>query len=115
MNDKIKPKIISDTEALEQLSQDSALITHSPQLANDWKRRYSIEQTLVACETPQIHTWSAWLSKLFQQTSDWVCLKDIQEQLLWQQTIKHDLPDAAESSIRGLAKQASPAYALMQA
>jgi len=114
MSDKIKPKIISDNNTLYQLSQGSTLITHSPQLANDWKRCYNIKQTMTACETPKIYTWSAWLSELFQQTSDKVCLKDIQEQLLWQQTIKHDLPTLAEGSIRGLAKQASRAYALMQ-
>jgi len=38
----------------------------------------------------------------------------MQEQLLWQQAIKQDLADAAENSIRGLAKQASQAYRLMQ-
>jgi len=114
MSNKIKPKIISDNNALHLLAQSSILITHSPQLANDWKRRYNIKQTMTACETPQIYTWSAWLSELFQQTSNWACLKDIQEQLIWQQAIQHDLPDLTEGSIRGLAKQASKAYALMQ-
>lgn len=114
MSDKIKPKIISDHNALEQLAQGSMLITHSPQLANDWKRHYSTKQAMAACETPQVYTWSAWQSKLFQQTSEQVCLRGIQEQLLWQQAIKDDLPDLAEGNIRGLAKQASRAYALMQ-
>ncbi|MBL4760491.1 MAG: PD-(D/E)XK nuclease family protein [Mariprofundaceae bacterium] len=114
MSDKIKPQMISDNDALNQLSQNSMLITHSPQLASDWKHRYSIKQSLAACETPHVYTWSAWQSKLFQQASDKVCLKEMQEQLLWQQAIKQDLADAAESSIRGLAKQASQAYAIMQ-
>jgi len=90
------------------------LITHSPQLASNWKYRYSAMQSLHACETPTICTWSAWLSELFQQTSQYVCLKSMQEQLLWQQIIKQDLKHLPERSIRGLAKQASQAYALMQ-
>jgi len=114
MTDKIKPKIISSTDALTHLAQGSILITHSPQLASDWKHRYSTKQNSAACETPHVHTWSAWQSELFQQVSDKVCLKGMQEQLLWQQAIKHDLTNTAESSIRGLAKQASQAYALMQ-
>ncbi|MDQ6957420.1 MAG: exodeoxyribonuclease V subunit gamma [Mariprofundaceae bacterium] len=114
MSDKIKPKIISDSDTLHQLAQSSILITHNPQLANDWKRRYSSKQSMPACETPRIYTWSAWLSELFQQTSDKVCLKDMQEQLLWQHIIKNDVPHIAESSIRGLAKQAMQAYALLQ-
>jgi len=114
MTDKIKPKIISTTDTLTHLAQGSLLITQSPQLASDWKHRYSTKQNSIACETPRVYTWSAWQSELFQQASDKVCLKDMQEQLLWQQAIKHDLANAAESSIRGLAKQASQAYALMQ-
>ena len=114
MSDKIKPKIISDSDTLQLLAQSGMLITHSPQLANDWKRRYSSNQSMPACETPRVYTWSAWLSELFQQTSDKVCLKDIQEQLLWQHIIKNDVPHIAESSIRGLAKQAMQAYALLQ-
>jgi len=114
MSDKIKPKLISCDATLNQLSQGGVLIAHSPQLANDWKYRYSIQQTLPACETPNIYTWSAWLSELFKQTSERVCLKPMQEQRLWQQTINEDLIDITESSLRGLAKQASQAYGLIQ-
>jgi len=114
MSHKIKPIIISDQDVLKQLSLGGVLIAATTELARDWKRRYAVEQEDQAYEMPQVYTNASWQSKLFHQTSDKVCLNQLQELLLWQQSIQQDLPDLSDASVCTLAKQASQTYGLMQ-
>lgn len=103
-------------ETLRALGQGAVLLTSSAQLAADWKRRYAEAQSRDACETPRVYSWQGWLGELAAQIPSDIPLNPLQEQQLWGKIIRNDpqLPDeVSEASLRGLARHAARAYALM--
>ncbi len=103
------------SEVAAHLNGDVLLLTASPQLATDWKRRLVSASAVQVCETPAVFGWQQWLLALAGQISDMpVAFNRLQEKQLWQQIIGNDFPDASTAAIRGLAKHASAAYLLMR-
>jgi probable DNA repair protein len=81
----------------------------------DWKRRLVAHSAQQVCATPAVFSWQQWLLALAEQIPSMpVPLNRLQEMQLWQQIISSDLPDESLTAIRGLAKHASSAYALMR-
>ena len=114
MKEKIKPIQISETDTLTELAQGNTLLTSTPALAADWKRRYANAHHRLACESPQVYAWSVWLSELSKSCFDKVYFTPSQELHLWKQAIQASQYSIPQSSIQGLAQQAMQAYALMK-
>ena len=105
------------TKALRSLREGAVLLTATSLLAADWKRRYAEAQPRDVCETPKIYSWHGWLGELATQIPSDISLNPLQEQQLWEQVIRHDpqLPETmSEASVRGLARHAMRAHALMR-
>jgi len=105
-----------NSEVFRALAKGAVLLTATARQAADWKRRYAEAQPRAACETPGIYSWRSWLGELPAQEFSDISLNALQEQQLWEQIIRNDpqLPDeTSEASVRGLARHASRAYALM--
>ncbi|MDX8395133.1 MAG: PD-(D/E)XK nuclease family protein [Mariprofundaceae bacterium] len=113
-NIKLELQALSTSEAISRLTEGAQLITASAALSADWKRRYIHAIDTPVCETPQVYSWSAWVSEHFRQHNHATCLNPLQEKLLWEKVIRADMPDATNASIRGLARHASHAYTFMQ-
>lgn len=94
---------------------DAVLLTSGTALAADWKRRLVEAAGDGVCATPRVYGWSQWLAELASRADDLpVPLGELQEQLLWERVIRADRDTADAASIRGLARHASRAYALMR-
>jgi hypothetical protein len=114
-SDKLIPTSLDVSEVGAHLNRGALLLTASPQLASDWKRRLVSASAVQVCETPAVFDWQEWLISLSGQIpSIPVPFNRLQEKQLWQQIIRNDLPEASSAAIRGLAKHASAAYALMR-
>jgi len=100
------------------ISNNSLLITFTPQLASDWKLRILKRDKQKVSETPRVLFWQEWLNQLAATlpTSP-IPLTKLQEQQLWDRVISDDLHALAikASSIRALTRGASQAWELMQA
>jgi len=103
------------------LKEGDVLLTSSSQLAVDWKQRLIMASGYEVCETPVVLAWQTWLVEIAAEVDLMpVALNRVQEGWLWEQVIRDDLAqhtDVArqtEASVRGLAKHARDAYALMQ-
>jgi len=89
------------------------LIAATSVLAADWKRR-TIPPSSNVISTPAIVTWNYWLTDLASSCPDMpVPLTAHQEAQLWESVILDDLPRDNAASVRGLAKRAADAWALM--
>lgn len=103
------------SELIAHLNGGALLLTASPQLALDWKRRLVSAAVAPVCETPAVFSWQRWLLSLSNQIASMpVAFNKLQEKQLWQHTIRIDMPELTPASVRGLARQASAAYALMR-
>lgn len=81
----------------------------------DWKRRLITASGKQVCATPVVFSWAQWMGSLSHQIPAMpVAFNRLQERQLWQQIIRNELSDASTAAVRGLAKHASAAYALMQ-
>ncbi len=121
MNDKaLNFHCITAVSVSDYLKQGTLLLTSSPQLAMDWKRRLVAGSESSVCATPNVLSWHAWIGEMAaEQASIPVALNRMQENWLWEQVIRADLKSTGESgqsaaSVRGLAGHASDAYAIMQ-
>jgi probable DNA repair protein len=113
--DELKLPSFDISEVAAHLNGDVLLLTASPQLALDWKRRLVSAAVAPVCETPAVFSWQQWLLSLTSQIPSMpVSFNRLQEMQLWQQIIGNDLPEASTAAIRGLARHATAAYALMQ-
>lgn len=93
---------------------DALLLTATAQLAPDWKRRLVAGSASTICATPAVFAWQSWLSGLADEVADIpVALGGLQELLLWERVIAADRLIAADAPVRGLARHASQARALM--
>jgi len=106
-------------DAVAGLLRDGALLlTDTSAQAADWKRRLVMRASGAVCDTPAVSGWSPWLTTLARALPEMVVpLNRLQEQRLWEQVIgDHPASDQeqAQSSLRGLARHAADAYALMQ-
>jgi probable DNA repair protein len=102
-------------DVTDRLDEGAILVTESSALAMDWKRRLVTHSTQQVSATPALFSWQQWLLSLTGQIPSMpVPFNRLQEMQLWQQIIRNDLPDASTAAIRGLAKHAIAAYALMQ-
>ncbi len=94
------------------------LITASPQLAADRKRRFLQGQSREVVATPDIFFWSEWITRLANGDDTLpVPLTRMQELLLWEKIIRNDLESKSgphHISLKGLAKRAAKAYATMR-
>jgi len=120
MNNELKPFFLNVSDVLALLKPDGILLTSSPQLALDWKRRLISGFDGDVCETPHVLSWQAWVNELASaQNAMPVALNRMQEDWLWEQVIRSDLKRSDSSgqsavSMRGLANHARNAYVLMQ-
>jgi len=89
-------------------------MTATSVLAVDWKRR-AIPLSSSVISTPAVITWSRWPAYLASSCPDMPApFTAHQEAQLWENIIRDDLPREKAASIRGLAKCAADAWALMQ-
>ena len=102
-------------EVSASLQNGAMLLAATPQLAVDWKQRIVAERNRNVTDTPDVQSWSAWITALADAHEQMpVPLNSIQEKWLWQQVISHDLSTQTAAAVRGMARHASEAYALMQ-
>lgn len=94
------------------------LITASPRLVTEWKRRLLLNMSEEVVATPMIYFWDEWLTHLANHATDSpVPLTKIQELLLWEKVIRNSLNSdslSRHTSLKGLSRRASEAYAIMQ-
>jgi len=93
------------------------VVTATPRLAAEWKRRFLLEQHEDIVVTPSIFFWDEWIiHHLATQVELPIPLTRQQELLLWEKVIQHDLKSnpSPHISLKGLARRASEAYALMR-
>ena len=124
MISETKPSVFSPVNAsgvAAYLTSKSVMLTASQSLAVDWKRRLVSENEDAVCETPAVLGWQAWLKQLASDLDTMpVALNRVQESWLWEQVVRTDLskrpgmPAQTAASVRGLARHAREAYALMQ-
>ncbi len=104
---------------LSALNKDTLLITATPQLVTEWKRRLLLDANKEVIATPPILFWDEWLKKLLEQDPQSpIPLSKLQAQLLWEKVIRDDLRASEYNrslSLKGLALRASEAYTYMQA
>ncbi len=118
--DELKLSCLDASELAAHLNRGALLLTASPQLAADWKRRLVSACQDQVCETPAVIGWQEWLTSLGGQIPDLpVAFNRLQEMQLWEQAIRRYLAagqsdDLSPASIRGLAGHACSAYALMR-
>jgi len=112
---------LESSTVADQLKRGAMLLAASPQLAMDWKRRLISESDHAIDATPVVLTWQTWLRELAAELACMpVALNRMQENWLWEQVIRADLLKSSDvsgqsaASVRGLAKHAREAYALMQ-
>lgn len=107
---------INRSDVLSALNKKKLLITASPRLVSEWKRRLLMGNPGEVIATPVIYFWDEWLIHLSNQTaSSPVPLTKTQELLLWEKIIRSNLgSDSRHTSLKGLARRASEAYANMQ-
>ena len=107
-------KAVSREVVLRMLSDGALLITSTPQLAAQWRQRFTTANGGLI-DTPQVCTWSVWMQQ--QCMADMqapVPLAALQEDLLWEQVIADDLGASYPAgTLRGLAAQAASAYELL--
>ncbi len=113
--------VLNPVETSKALNNGALLLTASQALAVDWKRRQVTGNHVEVCETPALFAWTAWLNQLLAEQSNMpLALNRIQEVWLWEQVIrtdlsqKTDLSGQSQASLRGLARHARDAYALIQ-
>ena len=110
-------KPIHTSEIIAALNNKGLVITATPRLAAEWKRRFLLESDDNIVATPSIFFWDEWIIRQLAQQADLpVSLTRQQELLLWEKVIQHDLKSnpAPHISLKGLARRASGAYQLMR-
>jgi len=110
------PKLAS-SEVVSALHAEALVITSTPRLATEWKRRFLLECHEDIVATPSIFSWDEWITRhLAPQTELPVPLTRQQELLLWEKVIQQDLKSnlSPHISLKGLSKRASEAYELMK-
>lgn len=108
---------IAAADVVVALQHGALLITASSGHTLDWKRRITTASTLPVSQTPRVSSWQAWISALAEDDLSLpVALNRMQEMQLWEQVIRADLSEGSQSlsSIRGLARHACEAWAIMQ-
>ncbi|ATX79852.1 putative DNA repair protein [Mariprofundus aestuarium] len=108
---------IAAADVTAALEKGALLLTASATHAIDWKRRITTASVSPVSPTPCVSSWQEWISELVESdTSLPVTLNRMQEMQLWEQVIRADLSDGSQSlsSIRGLARHAREAWAIMQ-
>ncbi|ATX81841.1 putative DNA repair protein [Mariprofundus ferrinatatus] len=110
----LKIEAINETDVAAALAEGSLLLTATPQLATDWKRRLVSASAARVVATPAVEEWRHWLAALSRDLTDVpVPLSRMQELLLWEGVIRADHAGHGASA-RGLARHASAAYALIR-
>lgn len=95
------------------LDGGAVVVTATPQLAGDWKRRLLAEESV--SETPYACCWRQWLETLAgSRPAIPVAYNSLQELELWQRVIRSDVSGLSTASVRGLAGHAAGAYALLR-
>jgi len=107
-------KVVSREEALRMLSDAGLLITSTPQLAAQWRQRFTTAHDGLI-ETPDVFTWQVWMQhQCMADMQAPVPLTALQEDLLWEQVIADDLGSSYPAgTLRGLAAQAASSYELL--
>ncbi|MDT8375931.1 MAG: hypothetical protein RQ867_04235, partial [Mariprofundaceae bacterium] len=91
------------------------LITASPHLAADWKRRLLPEQSGKVVATPRVDSWNKWLLKLAREHNDIpVPLTTLQEHQLWKRIIDAGMTGESNALTRGLAHHAAASYRVLR-
>ncbi|MES0372310.1 MAG: PD-(D/E)XK nuclease family protein [Mariprofundaceae bacterium] len=110
--------VIKRSDVPSALNSKSLLITASPRLVGEWKRRLLLNASEEVIATPSINYWDEWLTLLSNKFPDFpLPLTKVQELLLWEKVIRNNLNSESLSqhrSLKGLSRRASDAYALMQ-
>jgi len=116
MSEPVAMRLVGKQEMSDALiTGEALLLTATPQLAIDWKRRLVSASDSRVCNTPGVLFWQSWLGMLANDSDDIpVALGDLQELLLWEKVITSDRASADGASLRGLARHASKAWSLMQ-
>lgn len=109
-------QVIREEDLFDALSGgETMLLAATVPLSQDWKRRVVCAEDGAVCSTPAVSGWSQWLNMLATEVGDIpVALGGLQELLLWEQVIGTDRSIVSGASLRGLARHASQAVALMQ-
>lgn len=96
------------------LNTGAVLVTATPQLATDWKRRLVVEGSV--SETPYILSWHHWLNELAGKEPELpVPLNALQELELWQRVIAGDMSGRlTTAALRGMARCAAAAFVLIR-
>lgn len=106
---------VSETDAVQAMARDACLLAGSARLATDWKRRLVAASGASVCPTPAVYAWDAWIGSLAGDMPDMpVALGELQELLLWERVIGSDKAIASDAPVRGLARHARQAWALMR-
>jgi len=108
--------VINEAEVGSKLASGACLLTALPAQAAAWKRRLVNASGAAVTPTPAVDSWGQWLSR---QAAEHAALPvpyaAVQERLLWENIIETDMPARwSSSSVRGLARHASNAYALLR-
>ena len=105
---------LSLDEVPDALGQGAWLLTQSPRLAIEWKRRLVATADADVVATPPVESWQHWLGGLARgQAGLPVPLTALQELQLWERIIGDDMP-AVGHAMPGLARHARNAYALIR-
>ena len=114
----LKIEAIAEADLPAALSEGGLLLTASAGLALAWKRACVVASDQSVCITPAVISWQDWINALATQDSNLsVPLNRMQETRLWEQVIRDDGSSSAShssSSLRGLARHARDAFALMK-
>ena len=113
----LKMDAIAEADLHAALSGGAVLITATPALSLAWKRACVVASGQSVCVTPAVISWQDWINGLTALDSNLsVPLNRMQETRLWEQVIRDDGSSSAahsSSSLRGLARHARDAFALM--
>jgi len=108
---------IAAADVTAALENGSLLLTASAPHAIDWKRRITVASAPPVTPTPCVSSWQEWLSDLATREPKLpVALNRMQETRLWEKVIRDDqagLSAQSSASLRGLARLARDAFALM--
>ncbi len=97
----------------DALGEGALLLTSSPGLAADWRRRLVAAATSDVVATPLVECWQPWLAGLARRHAGIpVPYTPLQERQLWERIVAADVGHGVAGP--GLARHAAQAYRLMQ-